>query len=187
MADGQGFNNNFGPLPPVRAPSRRKWAKQMVWPRDKKQNGAHSWRRWKDIFTLKGPDMWISKSGEGPDRPLWTGWKTHGDGVPRWDNLGYHFNDNEIAGRKRPKSQRYDFNTRKYRLPHGNTWSDVKWDAKGRTPLYLRFQNLNYPVWVNPQVDGGMHGNGLGPNPFKWSPHTDYWDWHFDKYNQLEF
>lgn len=176
-------NGYWGPLPAVPAPSRNNWKKQFVWPRDKKQKGVHDWRRWKDIFAGKGPDVWISNLGKGPDRPLWTGWKTPGNRIPRWDNLGYHFKNDEVLGwRDRPHWQKYDFNSRKYRRPHGDVWSDVKWDAKGRNPLYKRFQHLGDHCWVNPQVDGGAYNAFQGPNPFERHEHTPYWDWHFDRY-----
>lgn len=186
MGDWHPFNEYYGPLPAVPAPNRKTWEKQLVWPRDKKQKGAHDWRRWKDIFARKGPDMWISKLGEGPDRPVWTGWKTLGHGIPRWDNLGYHFRqDNENLGLRwmeRPHWEKYDFNARKYRSPQGDAWSDVKWDVKGRTPLYTRPIHLDQRGWVSPQMDGGAYNAHQGPHPFEYSENTPYWNWHHDRF-----
>lgn len=179
-----GWNPNYyGPLPAVRAPSSKAWKKQVVWPRDKKQKGPHDWSRWKDVFTWKGPDMWISNLGEGPDRPVWTGWRTKGYKLPRWDNLGYHFRqDNENLGIVRPPKEKYDFKTRKYGIPRESTWSDVKWDVKGRTPLYIRPRHLVDRPWVDPRVDGGAYNAYQGRNPFAWDEHSAYWNWHYDQY-----
>lgn len=161
-----------GPVPPIPRPNRRAWNKQIVWPRDKKQNGAHSWRRWKDIFTNKGPDMWLTpRGGSGVHRPVWSGWNQQGR-----DNLGYHYrNDNQVQPPRwayRPEWQRYDFHKRKYRMPDYKTWSDVKWSRKGRTPLYTRGPD-EMDEWVNPD-----YFDGLG-NPFAWHEDTP-WDWHHD-------
>ena len=161
-----------GPVPSIPRPDRRAWDKQIFWPRDKKQNGAHSWRRWKDIFTNKGPDMWLTPRGSsGVHRPVWSGWNQEGR-----DNLGYHYrNDNQVRPPRwayRPEWQRYDFQKRKYRMPDSNTWSDVKWSRKGRTPLYIRDP---YDVeYINREYFGGVG------NPFAWHQDTPYWDWHHD-------
>ena len=161
-----------GPVPPVPRPNRKPWNKQIVWPRDKRQGGAHSWRRWKDIFTNKGPDMWItSQGGSGVHRPVWSGWNQEGR-----NNLGYPYrNDNHrppLRWAYRPEWQRYDFNKRRYRMPDGNTWSDVIWSRTGRVPLYHQDPFGN--EWVNPEY---MNGGG---NPFAWHEDTPYRDWHHD-------
>lgn len=168
-----------GPDPLRPRPNRKAWNKQIVWPRDKKQKGAHSWRRWKDIFTNKGPDMWLtSRGGSRVHRPVWSGWNQEGR-----DNLGYHYrNDNQgppLKGAYRPEWQRYDFRKRRYRMPDIQTWSDVKWSRKGRTPLYTRGPFF-MDEWVNPEYYVGWD------NPFAWHQNTPYWDWrHDDIFNPL--
>jgi hypothetical protein len=169
-----------GPVPPIPRPNRKAWDKQIIWPRDKKQGGAHTWRRWKDILTNKGPDMWLSqRNSPGLHRPVWTGWNQEGR-----DNLGYHYrNDNQVRPprwARRPEWQRYDFHQRKYRMPDRLTWTDVKWSRKGRTPLYTRGPEPGQG-WVNPEYDGGAFNRSLRRNPFAWHDDTPFWDWHHDQ------
>lgn len=158
-------------MPPVRRPTQKPWNKQIVWPRDKKQDGVHSWRRWKDLFTNKGPDMWVTpQRSTGVHRPVWSGWNQASR-----DNLGYYWrNDNHGSAPRafRPEWQRYDFQKRRYRMADGNTWSDVKWCRTGRVPLYFRDAYRN--EWVNPDYWDGPD------NPFAWDNDTPYWDWHHD-------
>lgn len=165
------------PVSPVSRPNRKPWNKQIVWPRDKKQGGAHSWRRWKDLFTNKGPDMWLTSRG-GPKvyRPVWSGWNQ-----PGRENLGYHYRNDEhrpppLGWAHRPEWQRYDFNKRRYRMTDANTWSDVKWSRTGRFPLYFRGP-YEHQEWVNPE-----YWNGPG-NPFAWHDNTPFQDWHHDAYH----
>lgn len=163
-----------GPVPPVTRPNRRAWDKQIIWPRDKKQKGAHSWRRWKDIFTNKGPDMWLGPRGSSAlHRPVWSGWNQEGR-----DNLGYTYrNDNHVPPpiwAYRPEWQRYDFRKRRYRMPDHHTWSDAKWSRKGRTPLYTRGPRQG-SEWVNPEYQ-----HFPWSNPFAWDPSTRSWDWHYN-------
>ena len=167
------------PIPPIARPNRV-WDKQIVWPRDKKQEGSHTWSRWKDIFTNKGPDMWVSqRGGNGVHRPVWSGWNQEGR-----DNLGYFYrNDNhrdDLRWAYRPEWQRYDFNKRRYRMPDDQTWSDVKWSRKGRRPLYTR----------GPHGDERLsaeYDHHTSENPFAWHYDTPFWDWHYDHYHRPLF
>lgn len=178
-----------GPVPPW--PPRRRahtWRedknRKIVWPKDKKQKGAHSWSRWKDMLTGKGPDMWISRRDSfGPHRPIWSGWKSP-YWMPRiWDNLGYPYRrDNELEPlpwAKRPAWEKYDFRARKYQRPREGTWSDVKWNADARFPLY--WQNRHGKQVVDPDFDDGWFNLGLAPNPFEWKSHSPIWAWYRDK------
>ncbi|MCJ1467628.1 hypothetical protein MMC07_006253 [Pseudocyphellaria aurata] len=174
-----------GPMP--RWPARKRahtWRhdkkRQVVWPRDKKQKGAHSWSRWKDVLTGKGPDMWIARRDSyGPHRPVWSGWKSP-DYAPRiWDNLGYRYRkDNALEPlpwAKRPRWEKYDFRARKYQRPRPGTWSDVKWNDDPRFALY--YQNRYGDQVVDPDFDRGAFNAGLADNPFRYKHYSPVWDW----------
>lgn len=157
--------------------------KQIVWPRDKKQRGAHTWDRWKDVFTGKGPDMWISRQNSfGPHRPIWTGWKSPHHNHEFWDNLGYQYRkDDEMQPLRaqRRRWEKYDFKSRRYRMPKAGVWSDVKWNHDASFPLYWRDQYAEEAV--APEFDGGAFNQGFGPNPFRYQHGTLVWDWNCDK------
>lgn len=181
-----------GPIPfwPARHRShtwRHDKKKQIVWPRDKKQKGAHDSSRWKDVLTGKGPDMWISgRDSDGPHRPVWTGWQSppwprHGQ---RWDNLGYNYRrDDEMVPlpwARRPRWERYDFKERRYRMPRAGTWSDVKWNNDARFELYYRDRFGNEVI--NTEFDDGLSDTWWSENPFRYNHHSPIWDWHRDKW-----
>ncbi|KAI4144761.1 MAG: hypothetical protein L6R39_004045 [Caloplaca ligustica] len=174
------------PIPPQHAPGPGRKT-QIVWPRDKKQGGAHTARRWRDIFTSKGPDMWVGKQGDiGPTRPEWSGWDIGPKGHPQFDNLGYW----DERDKKKPpwryahrdEQKRYNFRSRKYEEPDHNTWTDVKWDRRGRRALYWRL--LNGSHFIDPELaerlllEGLDHGN---QNPFQYDPDTNWWNYYVDR------
>ena len=137
---------------------------QLVWPRDKGKTNRppSSWRRLKDVFTGKGPGIWITPQGSlGPHKPVWTNWH-------EYDNLGYANDMDEIG--KPLGAKKYDFRTRKYKEPEAGDWSGVKWERR-RHPVghhYVR-------DWL------GAEHTQLGPggyrNPFRYKPHTPWMDW----------
>lgn len=157
---------------------------QIVWPRDKKQKGAHTWDRLTDIFTGKGPDIWIGrKYSTGPHRPVWSGWETpwiHPEDDLVWGNLGYPYRNVDTvrpaAGAHRGKEEKYDFRSRKYMKPRAGVWSDVKWsNQKPHVPLYHRDRD-GYAV-VEPEFDEGRFNSGSSRNPFAFNERTPEWDW----------
>ena len=123
---------------------------QFVWPNDKHRG---VWGRWKDIFTNKGPDIFIAEQDtRQPRRPIWSNWKTPGHQDPyskniRWDNppSGESFRqDEEFAGvfrfQRRHPDMKYDFATRRYRRPNDHVWSGVEWSrTKPYRPLWVRY------------------------------------------------
>ena len=179
-------------LPPARAryEERPKWdpkkgkKPQMVWPRDKKQKGAHTWGRLTDIFTGKGPDIWIGRQySSGPHRPVWSGWKTPGyypEGKLVWDNLGYPYRKYDTvlppSWARRGKDEKYDFRSRTYRRPRAGVWSDVKWsNFEPHMALYHRDRD-GFAV-VEPEFDSGWFNLGLSRNPFANNRYTPEWNW----------
>jgi len=157
---------------------------QMVWPRDKKQKGAHTWDRLADILTGKGPDMWISRQySRQPHRPVWSGWTTKGyypENTWAWDNLGYPYRkDNTVqppTWARRGSEDRYDFKSRRYRRPRAGVWSDVKWsNQEPHVPLYHR-DRYGFEV-VEPEFDSGRANAGWTRNPFRFNHRTVEWDW----------
>ena len=158
--------------------------RQMVWPRDKKQKGAHTWGRLTDIFTGKGPDIWIGRQySNGPHRPVWSGWKTPGrypEDTLVWDNLGYQYRkDNTVrppTWARRSKDEKYDFRSRTYRRPRAGVWSDVKWsNFKPHMALYHRDRN-GFAV-VEPEYDDGWFNLEYSRNPFAYNSRVLGWDW----------
>ncbi|KAL8640396.1 MAG: hypothetical protein Q9228_002683 [Teloschistes exilis] len=182
-----------GPHAPTHPPGKPR-KPQVVWPRDKKQKGAHTWDRWKDLISGKGPDMWVGRQGDnGPNRQAWSHWGYGVDG-DEFDNLGYR--DKRDGGPEGPEGwhvwmgtrsaeKKYDFNTRRYEIPHDKMWSDVKWDSKGKTWLYRRtrtggketraeiWQRLTPAEWAR-TAQQGLH-------PFDYKYFTPHWDWYRDE------
>ncbi|KAL9579482.1 MAG: hypothetical protein Q9212_005082 [Teloschistes hypoglaucus] len=182
-----------GPQAPNHPPGQPR-KPQIVWPRDKKQKGAHTWDRWKDLFSGKGPDMWVGRQGDnGPNRQAWSHWG-YGHGGDAFDNLGYR--DKRDGGPEGPDGwnswmgnrsveKKYDFNTRRYAIPHDEMWSDIKWDRKGKTWLYLRDSHGNketrdaFLELQDPLEALWYHHNNIGP--FDYDPRKPHWDWHFNE------
>ena len=119
---------------------------QFVWPNDKPRG---RWGRWKDIFTNKGPDIFIAEQNtREAELPIWSNWKTRGhqhpdDHEPRWGNNGKPFRqDQELVGvfdfQRRDPDMKYDFATRRYRRPHDNVWTGIE---RSRS-------NPHYPTWI---------------------------------------
>lgn len=162
------------PLPPAQPPGKRKL--QVVWPRDKKQKGAHTLGRFWDVLSGKGPDMWVGQRGvEGPTRPEWSRWDI-GDKWGTYNNLGYRDNRDKVAPPWGPgqaaEHKLYNFKTRRYEAPHPNIWSDVKWDRKGKYPRYVR--NLWGHFENHPDLPQHL-------NPFAYDPRTNWWDWYYNE------
>ena len=184
----QWFNDTHGrdrsgPLPPRYGQRQPNWREhktmQTVWPRDKKNS---TWGRWKDIFTGKGPDIWVSKrSSDGPHKPVWSGWK-RGPTNGWWDNLGYRYmKRNETyppSWARRPVDERYDFQARKYRDCHRpDIRSDVKW-SNGKRPVPLYWSDRFGNEYRNINVE--VPGYPLWRNPYRYRRRTKRWDWHND-------
>ncbi len=137
------------PRPPRRPVSSwrqdNRW--QFVWPNDKHRG---IWGRWKDIFTNKGPDIFIAEQNtREPERPIWSNWKTRGhqhpdDGSRRWGDYGKPFRqDEELPGvfgfQHRHLDSKYDFATRRYCMPNAQVWSGVGWtNTKPYRPIWVR-------------------------------------------------
>lgn len=125
-----------------------KW--QLVWPNDKHRS---VWGRWKDIFTNKGPDIFIAEQNtHQPERPIWSNWKTRGYQHPdsdnvRWTNDGKPFRqEEELAGvfrfQRRDLGTKYDFGTRRYCRPNDDVWSGVEW-SRSKPHRVIRYRNAN--------------------------------------------
>ncbi|KAL8912735.1 MAG: hypothetical protein Q9171_002274 [Xanthocarpia ochracea] len=176
------------PRAPRRPPkSNLECKRQFVWPRDKKQKGAHTWDRLRDVLSGKGPDMWAGKQGDdGPNRNAWTHWGYGPNGL-LFDNLGYHDQrdggvlngPNHFPGLgRRPLNQKYDFRTRRYKIPRPGDWSDVKWDQRGRDWLYYRTRwgtKFDHPVFFDPW------NQAQGLSVFDYDPDTNHWDYYADQ------
>lgn len=173
--------HQWGPVPP------RARKLQLVWPRDKNQKGVvGSWRRWKDLLTNKGPDVWLSLDETGgPPRPVWSNWQTPrhlvGDpDLPEWDNLGYQYRRAQehrpFFGANRPQNKRYDFKSRKYKRPDVHTWSDAKYCKKHNDEIYHRDVRGN--AHVSALYDAGANLWDPQQNAFAYHPNAQHWCWH---------
>ena len=171
----------WGPMPP------RARRMQLVWPRDKNQKGVvGSWRRWKDLFTNKGPDIWLSVDElGGPSRPVWSNWMTPMGQVgnphlQEWDNLGYQYRRGRHVRpfffADRDHHKKYDFRTRKYKRPDVHTWSDAKYCKQHDVPIYTR--DTRGRACVHPEYDGGENYWDPRRNAFAYDPHDPVWRWH---------
>lgn len=143
----------------------------MVWPRDKNGSTMGSWSRLKDIFTCKGPDIWCTRRGSlGPERPVWSNWRSREPVHNPWDNLGYYYENKEDGihwfGAGRPDNVRYDFKEREYRVPDPNMWSDAKYDRDNKLMYYrtgLLGREIVHDRWLNPWYPH--------TNPFRYNPY----------------
>lgn len=99
-----------------------------IWPKDPRPGNPSRWpKRWRlrDIFTNKGPDIYvgvIGKSNKGSSEMTSTS-KTD---WARW-NGELDKDETPIPWARRDTSQRYDFRRRKYQTPDQGTWSRVEY------------------------------------------------------------
>lgn len=171
------------PIPRWTPDSRKPWKPgesrgAWIWPRDKNMGGSplHSWQRWKDVFTGKGPAMFkvSDRTQIRPTRPVWSNWR-------EYDNLGYPYperHDLNDTVRTDWQNKRYDFKTRKYTTdwitkPH-SVWSDALWGRNGQA-LYHRDIRGNEHTWRFGNVGRG----NIGPlgNDLAYRRDTTHWDW----------
>ena len=143
----------------------------FIWPRDKKMRGppTTSWQRWKDLFTGKGPAIFVGdRTRVEPARPVWSNWM-------EFDDLGYQGQHDDRTPEHLWRGKRYDFNARKYTADwyRPGVWSDVKWGRDQRlpgrpaVPLYIRDHNgVECSMW-----------SGSGVNEFRYNHLTSHWDW----------
>lgn len=98
----------------------------------------------KDVLTGEGPDIWCTRRGSlGPSRPVWSGWRTSDPfALYDWDNCGYYYERipdfAPFAGANRPPNVKYDFKTRKYRVPDFRAWSDARYSEQSNDLMYHR-------------------------------------------------
>ncbi|MCJ1472741.1 hypothetical protein MMC13_001390 [Lambiella insularis] len=176
-------HDGYGPIPAwglthqgAKRQEDGKHRRAFIWPRDKGKTNSPpiSLRRWKDILTGKGPDIFIGREGSlRPHRPQWSNWTDTVDGMTL-DNLGYRDNTADMLrlGHGFDQRKRYDFRTRKYGTPHLGMWSDVKWE-KRRHPKNALYHRDAVGVETFEHVP-----DGLPPvNPFVHDPWTRYMDW----------
>ncbi|KAI1910859.1 hypothetical protein LOZ61_004202 [Ophidiomyces ophidiicola] len=106
-----------------------------IWPKDPLPGNPLKWpfgQRFKDVLSNKGPDVFVG-SLDGPrsypKTPRWA----------RWQDL-YGDPDDDPTPPPLFKCcdrglKRYDFKTRKYKIPDANTWSYVQYSNGGKDPL----------------------------------------------------
>ena len=155
-SSGSSFQESIWSNPPPRRPvsswrQDNRW--QLVWPNDRRRG---IWGRWKDIFTNKGPDIFIAEQNtREPEGPIWSNWKTPGhqhpdDHRPRWVGDGDRpfRQDEELVGvfdwQRRDPGTKYDFATRRYRKPSAGVLSGID-RTRPHRPLQVRDRNA---AWV---------------------------------------
>lgn len=151
-------------------------------PIDGKRRGASG--RLKDALTGKGPDVFITTSGDKrtffrdrPQRWQWSGWPRHpAEFLDDRHDRDWRLQDdpllNPVFGQQRKKNQLYDHRTRKFvserkafRDP-ASVWKNVQWSEKVREKrtMPLSFQD-GFGLWhsrVHP--DSGLFAGGR-PRP----------------------
>lgn len=135
-----------------------------IWPKDPRPGNRAKWpvgRRFKDVLTNKGPDIFVGRldgPSSGPHTPRWA----------RWQDLYGDDEDDETTLPAAPWARRglkrYDFRTRTYRIPNDLTWSSVQyhdWDQGGAdmsTPLMIWDGfGIEYPFHDWQALHGGGH------------------------------
>ncbi|MCJ1383401.1 hypothetical protein MMC17_006515 [Xylographa soralifera] len=147
----------------------------FIWPRDKGRTNKPpcSWRRWKDVFTNKGPGIFVGREGNlEPHRPVWSNWMDVDENGYTYDNLGY-LDERDVIDFAGGSHKKYDFRTRQYARPHGEMWSDVKWE-KRRHPRTEHYCRDAYGVESFPYYDNGGYEV---VNPFAYDEDTAFMDW----------
>jgi hypothetical protein len=176
------FYRNATPrlTPDARKPYKSGQSKgAWIWPRDKDTSGP-PWRsaqRWKDLFTRKGPAIFLGKRQRyGPTRNIWSNWA-------EFDNLGYRDElDRDLDSEWQWCGKKYDFRTRRYTRDWHNphVWSDVKWGSDGY-PLYIR--NAFGTEWsrrngiLPPSNINPLYTNPRDRNDFEYDQWTGQLDW----------
>ena len=107
-----------------------------------------------------------------PHRPVWSNWMDVDENGYTYDNLGY-LDERDVIDFSGGSHKKYDFRTRKYARPHGEMWSDVKWE-KRRHPRTEHYRRDAYGVESYPNYDNG--GNEV-VNPFAYDENTAFIDW----------
>lgn len=179
-----GWDDIDGPIPawaltqggPLQKNGKRRPA--FIWPRDKGRTNSPpvSWRRWKDVLTGKGADIFIGREGSlQPHRPLWSNWTDADPWGRTLDNLGYRDNRTPLIrlGAGNDQTKKYDFRTRKYRTPRMGMWSDVKWERR-RHPQNAHYHRDATGVEVFDRTRGDWR---MLENPFRYNPDTRHMDW----------
>lgn len=151
-----------------------------IWPKDPRPENPSGWpRHWRfwDVFTNKGPDIFVGKIN-GPTATKARNWH-------RWEEEN-HRNDQEHQHHRHHREQlpfpffwgkhgseeKYDFRMRKYHIPDVGTWSRVEYcDGPGRGrgrctggkhTIPLRYWDKNgerYPAYVWHDSTYGAHGD----------------------------
>ena len=159
----------------------------FIWPRDQ---GQGSWRRWKDLATGKGPDMFIASNpnrppgaSDGPTRRRWTGFP---EAESNWRNkmldANNHHGSTPWASQRNDRPY-YDFAARRYRRrPHDGMWTDVKRypGAPNNMPASIEtFPYMNEWIAIHPWGNHmAMDPRNFGQNYTNGWPEGDGGYWH---------
>ncbi|KAJ5890847.1 uncharacterized protein N7473_007075 [Penicillium subrubescens] len=149
-----------------------------IWPKDPRPGNPTRWSRFKrfsDVLTGKGPDIYVGTIGKRPppmkdnDNP---GRAVSSTNWARWD-IEPEEDDTPFPWAHRPKNVKYDYNTRKYKFPDEKTWSaveyaDYEWECgknrrkKKVTPSTpIRFWDRHGRVhWCHGQGQDEWRGSG---------------------------
>lgn len=144
----------------------------FIWPKDPRPANPPRWpRHWRflDVLCNKGPDIFVGTL-DGPNAtPHTARWS-------RWQDLYGHPDDGDeetrapFPGADRGL-KRYDFRTRKYKIPDEATWSYVQYCDDGKHgwrrdgivhEVPQTFWDVNgamYPAWVWHDLYYGPDGN----------------------------
>lgn len=148
----------------------------IVWPKDPRPGNPSRWRRrWRllDILLNKGPDMFIGKIDtccSSLSRASWSGW--HSDCNCSSSTVQP---PDPFPWARRSSGEKYDFRTRRYRVPDESSWSDVQycngrrrkrpgrrdWETHVIPERVWDMHGREHPTYYwHDAVYGGLHGAG---------------------------
>lgn len=141
-------------------PSRRR--PQFVWPRDGRNSST--WGRWKDVVSGKGPDIFVARGGQRPNRNSWAR-------RPWLDPL---LPDDTLPAMPWADSTRpYDFRRRRYKHDDRWTWWDARWERNrlGKERNYPTAYRCRHGDWY--QMNRHPFGIEIGADAH--GPQFEHW------------
>jgi len=141
-----------------------------IWPKDPRPGKPSHWpRSWRlrDIFTNRGPDIYVGVIGKKRSQTNWHRWGNDIKNPGDTDEC-----DTPIPWARRGPGVRYDFRRRKYQVPDHGTWSKVEFcNGVMSGGLWGRKE-----VHIVPRRYWDRHGNEAPPNEWHNTVHGEHAD-----------
>jgi hypothetical protein len=113
-------------------PAKPKPQTGWIWPKDPRPGNPTRWscfKRFSDVLTGKGPDIYVGTIGKHPPPAKHnesSGRTVSSTNWARWD-IEPQEDDTPFPWARRGKHEKYDYSTRKYGVPNEKTWSAVEY------------------------------------------------------------